>query len=269
MARSIPILVFIAIVSPLLSLGAEVLRVGKDSQSIAITHDETRKWTARDRVCVLQRAREIVCGTVTKVASKGAIVKMDQPNYDVLAGDKVISKFQPSGVTAAPVARSSAPLMNSVPDSGESEIHRVNIAAGVSVGTSFFYPSLNVQFAVAPTIAVGLGGLFFAYSNDLNSLTAFGGMGNLNYYSQEYFRGLWIQVAGGALMLSASGSGISESATSFLGLATVGWRGYWDLGFNIGVGAGLQYISDPGFLNIVTTSSGFKPLIVLDVGISF
>ncbi len=258
------ILVFLlAVPGPLFA--SEVLRVGKDALNFAITHDDSRQWKAKDRVCVLQRAREVACGVVVKVAVKGAIVRLDQPNYDILAGDRVVSKYQavPGGQSAA------APLINSVPEAEDSDTHFANVALGGVAGTNFFYPVVNFQVAVAPTISLGLTGLFFNYSNELNTLLAFGGMATVNYYSQEYFRGLWVQLGGGIAAISVSGASPPESATAFAGLATVGWRGYWDLGFNIGVGAGLQYLGDPAFQNTVLTSAGIKPIVVLDVGLSF
>jgi hypothetical protein len=273
----------------LLALGAnaaEVLRVGKDMTNIAVSHDGSRTWSPKDRVCVLQRAREVGCGTVIKTTTKGAIVRLDAPSNDILAGDKVISKFQSPAPAYAPpaqngarqqasVAPASAPLMNSVGDSAESEIHSFNLAGGVGVGTSFFYPSLSVQYAVSPTIALGITGFFLTASDvsTTTTLTQLGGVATVNYYSQEYFRGLWVQAGAGLAMFTASGfatgSFASESYTSFVGLATVGWRGYWDLGLNIGVGAGFQYTSQPVLTSIVVNAAGFQPMLVLDVGFSF
>jgi hypothetical protein len=264
MAWQAPILVFVFLFSGQL-FASEVLRVGKDAFNFAITHDDSRQWKVKDRVCVLQRAREIACGSVVKVAVKGAIVRLDQPNYDILAGDRVVSKYQaePSGKSAA------APLIDSVPESEESEWHVLNVALGGVAGTNFFYPVVNFQVAVVPTVSLGLTGFFFNYSNELNTLLAFGGMATVNYYSQEYFRGFWVQLGGGLAAISVSGASPPESATTFAGLATVGWRGYWDLGFNIGVGAGLQLIGDPALQNTVLTSAGLKPIVVLDIGLSF
>ncbi len=261
---------------------ADVLRVGKDMTNIAVSHDENRTWSPKDRVCVLQHAREVGCGTVVKTTTKGAIVRLDSPSYDILTGDKVISKFQAAAPAYVPPAQGgirkqasqpapSAPLMNSVGDSAESEIHSFNLSAGVGAGTSFFYPTLSAQYAIAPTLAVGITGAFLtAYdASSFSTLMEFGGLLTLNYYSQEYFRGLWVQGGAGVMIFSASGNYPTEGYSSFTGLATVGWRGYWDLGLNIGVGAGFQYTSSPTFTYINVTSAGFQPLLVLDIGFSF
>jgi len=276
--RSLVYILLLVLVVPLHA--AEVLRVGKDSTNIAVTHDGTRTWMPKDRMCVLQRAREVVCGTVVKSTSKGAIVKLDGPNYDILAGDKVISKFGPNSAPAvAKPAKPTtlqpaqgAPLLNSVSDGPEAEYHIFNASVGVNVGTSFFYPTIGFQFAILPTISVGVGGTYFSSSNGATSLTAFGGYVSANYYSQEYFRGFWVQLGGGPLMMNATSVGLpDESATAFLGFATVGWRGYWDLGFNIGVGAGAQYIPDPQFTPAMISTGpwGIQPMLTLDIGLNF
>lgn len=251
---------------------AEVLKVGKDSTNLAISHDGTRSWVVKDRVCVLQRAREIACGVVMKSAGKGAIVRLDAPNYDIAAGDKVISKFGMRAPTA--VEPNNAVLLNSVPQDSDSEAHLFNVAAGVNVGTSFFYPVLNFNVAVTPNLAVGLSGTFLQATTDPFTLTGIGGYVGLNYYSFEYFRGFWVQVAGGIMGFSVNGDPLvpsdpGESSTSLLGFATVGWRGYWDLGINVGVAAGLQYIADPNFTSITASASGFRPMILVDLGFNF
>jgi len=250
---------------------AEVLRVGKDSTNIAISHDAVRQWNPQDRVCILQRAREVACGVVVKSTSKGAIVRLDQPNYDVTAGDKVMSKFTPGGVTGVPSAPKTqgAPLLNSVSDSADSEVHLFNVTGGVNVGTSFFYPVLGFQMAVYPTISVGVTGFFLTASQDPVYLTAFGGYATVSYYSQEYFRGLWVQGGIGVTAFSITGGLEDESAAALTGLVTAGWRGYWDLGLNIGAGVGLQYMFDPEFTTIEATSTGIKPMITVDIGFNF
>lgn len=247
---------------------SEVLRVGKDMTNIAVTHDPTRQWMPKDRVCILQRAREVVCGVVVKSTAKGAIVRLDTANYDVMAGDKVMGKFQPTPAEP-PSSGGGTALLNSVGSSSESDAHLFNVAGGVNVGTSFFYPVLSFAMAVAPNWSIGLSGMFLTASSDPVYLTAFGGYATVNYYSQEYFRGLWIQAGAGMTFFSVSDGVTDESAASFTGLVTAGWRGYWDLGLNIGVGAGLQYISTPDLFLISPNAAGVRPMIVVDLGFNF
>lgn len=245
---------------------SEVLRVGKDMTNIAVTHDPTRQWMPKDRVCILQRAREVVCGVVVRSTAKGAIVRLDTANYDVVAGDKVMGKFQ---ATPEPSKSGGTTLLNSVGNNPDSEVHLFNVTGGVNVGTSFFYPVVSFALAVAPNWSLGISGMFLTASSDPVYLTAFGGYATVNYYSQEYFRGLWIQAGAGMTFFSVTDGVQDESTASFTGIITGGWRGYWDLGLNIGVGAGLQYISTPDLLLISPNASGIRPMIVVDVGFNF
>ncbi len=73
-------------------------------------------------------------------------------------------------------------------------------------------------------------------------------------------------------MFSFSGTsttGVEESATSIAGLGTVGWRARWDFGLNVGIAGGFQYIADPAISFTTVKSTGFQPLLLLDIGVSF
>lgn len=246
---------------------AAVLRVGKDMTNIAISHDPARKWAMGERVCILQRFQEIACGVIVKVVPQGAVVRLSAPSNDVMAGDKAVGKPQTG---AAPAQQKLvAPLMDSVPDSQESGMHSFNLSGGVAVGTSFFYPTLSAQLTVAPTIAVGINTFFLSAPSSIYTLLAFGGAATVNYYAHEYFRGLWVQVAAGLGHFRLSDGVTTETATVFTSSTTVGWRGYWDLGLNIGAGAGLQFWGSPSFTSGTVTASGFQPFLCVDIGISF
>ncbi len=246
---------------------AEVLRVGKDMTSLAVSHDPKRQWGLKDRVCVLQRAREVVCGAIVKSTAKGAIVRLDSANFDVVVGDKVISKL--SGPPLEPTSPKGTVLLNSVESHSERDPRIFNVTAGANVSTSFFYPAVGFAIALAPNWSLGLTGLFLTASSAAVSLTAFGGYATLSFYSQETFSGLWVQGGGGMAYFMATGGVPNESAASFLGLATLGWRFNWDAGWNLGVGAGAQYIIEPQFTTIAATAAGLKPILVLDIGFHF
>ncbi|MBY0369315.1 hypothetical protein K2X33_01430 [bacterium] len=264
MTRLIPIFVF-GLSLP--AWGAEVLRIGKDSQSFAVTHDEKRTWQAQDRVCFLQRAQEIACGVVTKSTSKGAIVRLEAPNYDVVVGDKAIGKRIAAIVTSK--REPTAVLLNSVADSADSDVHYFNVTLGAGLGTSFFYPQMGFQVAITPNLAIGASGTFLSAANAPVNLMAIGGSGTIAFYSQEYFRGLWIQASGGLTSISVRGGVQDEDATCFTGSFMVGWRAYWDFGFNIGAAAGVNYLADPNFTTITTSASGIHPAVNIDLGFNF
>lgn len=243
------------------AVGAEVLRVGRDRQNIAITHSDARRWVLDDRVCVYHGTSRVICGVVLKVTPKGAIAKLEQPSNDVLAGDEI---------RAGSTRRPTALLQTAEVGGSEGRPSHFDLTGGLSFSYSFFFPMLNFQIAMGPNFAIGLSPLYFKSTDNTGSLGAFGGYLNLNYYNSEYFRGLWVSLGGGLLMFSADdGIDPTQSASAPAFMATVGWRGYWDLGLNIGVGAGVQYISKPDFTNITVNSAGIQPLLVVDVGFNF
>jgi hypothetical protein len=242
------------------AFGAEVLRVGRDHQNIAISHGDSRHWQVDDRVCVFHGSTKIVCGTVLKTTPKGAIAKLESSNSDILAGDEIRA-----GGTRRPTA-----LLATTETGSEGRPSNFDITGGLSFSYSFFFPMINFQVALAPNFAIGLTPLYLKTTGDLGSLGAFGGYLTLNYYGSEYFRGMWIAAGAGALMFSGDdGFTPTQSATSPAFTLTLGWRGYWDLGLNIGVGAGVQYISKPNFVNLDVSAAGVQPLLIVDVGFNF
>ncbi len=150
-----------------------------------------------------------------------------------------------------------------------------NLSGGIHAGLSSFFPMLNLQKSIGSYVAIGLMPVFSQTSTTATSVTALGAMLTFNYYNNEYFRGFWTQVGLGMYKYTADSvatlttTALVESSTSLAVLATAGWRGYWDLGLNVGVGAGLQYIQDANFSTIDIKSDGIQPVIVLDVGLNF
>jgi hypothetical protein len=195
-----------------------------------------------------------------RTTPRGAIAKLESSEADVEAGDEVRSSN----------GRRPTALLSVTEKTDEAKVFDFDVTAGVSFSYSFFYPMIHFQFALSPTITIGLEPLYFRASASSASLSAFGGLATVNYYGNEYFRGLWISGGAGIFLFSANdGVDPSQSATSPVVMVTGGWRGYWDLGLNIGVGAGVQYVSTPSFNNVDVKSAGFQPLLVVDVGFNF
>lgn len=247
--------------APSFAFGAQVLRVGASQKIIAISHEEFRQFAVKDYVCVIQAGREVACGNVLKTSSKGAIVRLETKSADVARGDQV---------RLAPSARKPAmALLDSVAADENAVELDYNFSGGISAGINFFFPMLNFQKGITPSVAIGLVPLYFNFSSNDTSVGAFGGYLTFNYYGADYFRGLWIQAGPGLYMFRARTGEVEESAGAIAGMATAGWRGYWDLGMNIGVGAGFQYVQEPDISSVEIRSSSLQPLVVLDLGFSF
>jgi len=143
------------------------------------------------------------------------------------------------------------------------------LSGGISAGFTFFYPMIHFQRALGSYVSLGLMPIYFKAAGSTTSVGAFGGYLTFNYYGNEYFRGFWTQLGVGAYKFSASNSTLEERSTSIAAFGTIGWRGYWDLGLNVGVGAGLQYVQDPKFTVTTVNAVNFQPVLVLDVGVNF
>ncbi len=252
---------------------SEVLRVGKDAQLIAVTHDPGRTWTANQRVCILQRAQEVACGTVLKSTPKGAVVRLDSANQDVMAGDKVVGKAATStGALLAPSQkRSQTP--NAPATARVRRKRSFNVTVGAAMGTYYFYPVAAFNFAFLPHFSVGFGGSFLtarATGTTIVNLSGIGILGNLAYFSKGHHQGLWIQAGGGLQSFSATGGASGpESASSLMVFATAGWRHQFDFGLNFGAGAGASLIPDPNLQTINASLFGMRPLLIIDAGFAF
>lgn len=150
-----------------------------------------------------------------------------------------------------------------------------NLSGGIHAGLSSFFPMVHLQKSIGSYFALGLMPVFSKTSTTGTEVSALGAVLTFNYYGNEYFRGFWTQVGVGMYKYTADSSAtltttaLSESASSLAVMATAGWRGYWDLGLNVGVGAGLQFIQDANFSTIDIKSDNIQPVIVLDVGVNF
>ena len=269
------------------SYSAEVMRVGASLTIVAVSHDYFRKWAIGDPLCIFTGNTELACGTVVKVSSTAGIVKLDAPNNSVARGQLVrltkrentnplmnILSKSPPGVPPAvaakpPERKPSAVLLQSVPKDGNASTYYHNFSGGVSVGNGFYFPLLHFQRALVPQFALGIMPTYFSVSTEAGSISALSAIGTANFYGNDFFRGLWVQLGGGAAFLSTSGISGDQQSTSLVSLLTVGWRGYWDLGLNIGVCGGFQYLHDPNFTSVRISGSGLQPLALVDVGINF
>jgi len=258
----------IALLSGMLSLSApaaEILLVAQDGRNIAITHEDSRKWNVDETACVMRSGKQISCGKITKVSHKGAIVELDHAPEDLMVGETV----QPRSNLRSPAAQITTERVYG----GESYLF--DISGGLALNYNFFYPLLHVQIALSPNVALGIEPIFYKAASATTALSGLGGYATLNIYSQNYFRGFWVQLAGGMLQLNAETTDATltiptDTAKTMIGMVTLGWRGYWDLGLNVGIGLGAQYIAQPEFQVLqVDQHTPIQPIMVMDVGFNF
>src|SRR5262249_45179098 len=142
-------------------------------------------------------------------------------------------------------------------------------------GFSYYYPVINAQYALTKDISIGIEPMFASYGHNdgltSSSISAVGAyVTGSYYYTHSCFRGLIFSGGLGLINISGSAGPVTDKSTAIAMRGTVGWRGkaLWDLGLDIGVEGGLQYIGySSSTLNI--TFSGILPMVTAFVGYSF
>lgn len=250
------------------SFAAEVLRVGSSQRVVAVSHD-TRRWAMGDRACFYQNNEEIVCGRVALSTASHAVVKLEEPNALIARGDKARLISLQTETRRVESSRKPAALIESNEKLETPPTYLHNFSGGVTVGSGFYFPLLHFQRMVTEHIAIGLMPLYSRVSADTGSISALGGYATINYYGNEFFHGLWFQGGAGVYLLSHESATKDEQATCPAFIATAGWRGYWDLGFNVGLAGGFQYLRDPNFTSVKLSGSNLSPMLLVDIGFNF
>lgn len=238
---------------------AVVLKATSSGKFVAITQDTPNPWVQGDRVCLQQKGAPTTCGSVVKAAAKGAVVRLDSPAESIPPGTQV-KRANTELPQEAPASDTSA--------KPQSDPTLLNLTAGVDVGTNFFIPTFGLHFAFSRHFALATKFNFFSYTASPYSLSSLSTLLAFNYYSHDYFKGFWVQLAGGLNFFKLTG-GTPQSPEALQLLGTVGWRFKWPFGLNIGVGVGGQYIADPNFKVVTVNGLGFAPVGEIDLGLCF
>jgi hypothetical protein len=72
------------------TFASRVLKVDGPGKMAAISQNSEAPWRARDYACVVRDGREVACGVIVKVSSKGAILRFDYKSGNpIRSGDSV------------------------------------------------------------------------------------------------------------------------------------------------------------------------------------
>jgi len=243
---------------------AEVLEIGKNPRQLAITQShDTRSFVPRDYLCVWHGDEEIACGVVIEVQTNGAILRLDYAKETVRKGDRV---FFAGSRHPAFTSRAEESVIEAVEPARYKKKYPFDITGGMLLSQAYTHPLIHFQGQVATHWAVGLAAQFVSANSPVASAKGQGGMLTVNYYGSRYFRGLWLQGAGGLFFLKPYSDGSLVTLPS--GLATVGARLGIYKRLNFGIGVGAQYIQSPnGGLNF--TYSPWQAIGMADLGFQF
>lgn len=243
---------------------ATVLKWDKKRDRIAITDDPSRQWARKDSVCIYRLGRAIACGRVIAVGIQGAVVQLLNHAAAVKPGDEA-HYFEPEKkipqITDDEV--SSESLMESNP-------LKYGFSLGAMLGLDLIYPVMNFYIAVSPNVSIGIQPAYLKKTGELvtNTLSGYGGALTVNYYGDQYFRGLWLELGSGFYHISTEQTGIAETINAPFVFGLIGWHEDWAHGLNLGAGIGARFLSP---LQVTTdpTYHSLHPIAHVEAGFSF
>ncbi len=263
----IQILILLAICFSGSAIAGKVIKA--TPKAVLISHDEAHRWKKGEKACFYDGDKKLGCGKVVKVAKSAAMVKFDNKKNKIQKGF-LAELYTPDIEDRLPASHG-----ETIDSTGKRKKKKpsINLTGGFSGASGLFNPYINVQIALSDHIAFGLRPHFFKLSNPTSALSSVGGFGTINIYLKDRFKGLWLQAGGGMFSYSISDlspGGATESAKTIALVGTAGWRFHFASGFNIGLGAGMQYLGDFTSTIITANFTGAKLVFAnIEAGFTF
>lgn len=244
---------------------SEVVKVDKRRDRVSITDDPKRPWARKDTVCLYRVNRVVACGKVIAVGIRGAVVQLKSHTAMVKPHDEA-RYFEPDKIPPEITddQLSAESLLEAKP-------YKYTIALGVHLGLDLRYPVAHFYWTVSPTIAVGLQPVYISMggSTPTSRIKGFGGLLSVNYFGEEYFRGLWIHLGSGFYRIEATNGTTTETLNVPIVTLTGGWREDWAHGLNVGASAGFRFLSPLSGAITEAKYNSIHALVLLEVGYSF
>ncbi len=244
---------------------SEVQKYDKRRDRIAISDDPNHPWAKKDQTCVYRHNRALACGKVIAVGIKGAVVQLQPHAASLKAGDEV--RYIPPDKNIPQITDEQLETEHIL----EAKPFTYNAALGYSLSLDLRYPIGHFYWSVSPLIAIGIQPAYLKVggSNDASSLKGFGALLTVNYFSQEYFRGLWAQLGSGFYRLSATNGTLEEKINAPMLTVTGGWREDWAHGLNLGASLGLRFLSPLSGTITEVKYSTIHVIALVEIGFSF
>jgi len=242
--------------------------VGKDPSHVAVTQSQdTRTFLPRDYLCVWRGDEEIACGIVLRVLPRGVLVKLDFQKARVGRGDRV---HFAGGRYPAVASRADEAVIEDTRKTRPRRKYPFDLSLGGVGSLGYQLPFGHFQGMVATGWALGMQGQLLSRPIGNDRLKVFSGLLTLNYYGSTYYRGLWVQGGVGVAYFKGElASGSTQTATTLVGLATLGARFGLVGSLNIGLAGGAQYLAKPKGFNLAFEFPDWQPVAVVDIGWNF
>ena len=139
----------------------------------------------------------------------------------------------------------------------------------ISLGVSYISPYMKYEVSVGRHWALGLKMEYAYLGIPGGTLSGYGGVFNVNYYSIREFKGLWIQFGTGFYSLQIT-KGIRSGTFSTPAIGFLaGWKWSWKNNFSFGFGFGTEFLFKTEPAGFTPSFSGALPVVLLDFGIVF
>lgn len=271
--RSLALVALLPFVASVPAHAGQVLKTAGKKALVSIGSGDD--WGPDDSVCFYRGAKKLGCGTVLRIVKEKALVSVG--GVKLTKGDRVEGMGRPRETRRERPRESERET--AAADVGESygsannrrfgKPIKFDLTAGMNASLNLFYPTIGFQYSILPYLSLGLRPSFFRLRSETSTLVSYGGIFTVNYYRDHHFKGLWGQLGAGAFLYNISQGSLSESPTTFVGLATIGWRLRFKSGLNIGIAGGVQYIGSPQSALVAIEFDGARPIAILDAGFAF
>lgn len=140
---------------------------------------------------------------------------------------------------------------------------------GVHASSVYAYPVIEYQRLIINHLAVGALAFYTESTMGDTAKRMKGGAATLNFYAFDGFRGLWLRAGYGVYYFETRNGGDRDNFKRNGFLTTLGARGKWEGGFNIGLSAGAILIQRFSSNVVDFSSNGTIPIVTFELGINF
>jgi len=147
---------------------------------------------------------------------------------------------------------------------------RFQVSGGARFASTYFFPSLHIEYAVVEKYSLGVLPFVGGKSTDGGfESQVFGVLVTANYFNRSYFKGLWLQGGVGYLSVSHTSATDSESSASVIVTGTAGYRERLLPHLTLGVAGGFQFARRVANRMVDSGVADLRPTILLDLGYQF
>lgn len=243
-----------------------VNRVDKRRNRVSVTDDSLHAWTKKDSVCIYRHTRAIACGKVIALGISGAVIQLTQHHAAAIKPGDEARYFEPD--KKMPDISDEQLLAENILDA---KPYTYNLVAGYHLSIDLMFPMLHFYYSVAPNVAIGINPAYIKKTGSIagSEIKGFGGMLTAHYFSDEFFRGLWLQLGSGFYHLTAKNATTEETGNFPIVEFTVGWREDWAHGLNIAAAIGGRFLSGLTKTIPEVNYPSLHPIAIVEVGVSF